>query len=444
MNRPIELFYIFFQGIAIFQAIIFAVIFFLTSKKDTLYYALFLLAISAYFFINAAFTFFGIPEEQVWGSQWYSYINTPVIITANILYLLFHQAFFADLTHNPVVKKAFRVALILMILLVVMFSFLSQTFIGNQVIYYSAKTVTIIPAIIVVYYLLNEKPPFYKWIVTGLLSVIAGTALTAWMDYRFSEGLGSSIFETTYPFFFVKLGLLGEMICYLIARLKKWIYQEKELAVEKIESQLAVEKLRNKISGELHDDIGSTLSGIAMYSHMADDLLQKNEFGKLKDSIGIIHRSSNEVVQKLGDLVWAINPEKDSMESMLEKIRQYGFEMCNAKNILFEYNSYEGTGINHFTMDKRQHIFLFLKEAINNAVKHSNAKNISFQIVFEKQQLIFSVNDNGTGFISESTYEGNGLKSMQHRAEAAEGVLSITSLPGKGTNIGLVIQAVVS
>ena len=82
-SRAIEIFYLFFQGILLFQALAFLVIYFINYKKDILYYSFFLIAMGAYFFINAPFTFFGIPEEVVWDSQWYDYMNTPVIILAN-------------------------------------------------------------------------------------------------------------------------------------------------------------------------------------------------------------------------------------------------------------------------------------------------------------------------------------------------------------------------
>ena len=134
-----------------------------------------------------------------------------------------------------------------------------------------------------------------------------------------------------YPLIFMRIGILADMFFYQIALLKKWHNQEKQLAVEKLESQLEVEKIRNKISGELHDDIGSTLSGIAMYSHMTDGLLQSNEYGKAKDAVAVIQKSATEIVDKLGDLVWAINSGNHSFAAMLEKLHHYGEEMCNAK-----------------------------------------------------------------------------------------------------------------
>ncbi len=92
-DKAIEIFYLLFQGVLVFQVLMFAVLYFITGKKDILYYSLFLFFASTYFFVNVPYTFFGIPEEVVWASKWYDYVNTPLIIVENLFYLLFLKAF---------------------------------------------------------------------------------------------------------------------------------------------------------------------------------------------------------------------------------------------------------------------------------------------------------------------------------------------------------------
>ena len=93
-NRTIEIFYLLFQGALVFQVLFFGVLYFITGKKDILYYSLFLFFAAVYFFVNAPYTFFGIPEETIWASAWYDHVNTPLIIVENLFYLLFLKAFF--------------------------------------------------------------------------------------------------------------------------------------------------------------------------------------------------------------------------------------------------------------------------------------------------------------------------------------------------------------
>jgi len=148
-----------------------------------------------------------------------------------------------------------------------------------------------------------------------LLCTIAGTCITVFMIVLRNNGV-HHLFTDGYPLFFIRLGILGDMIFYLAAILKKWHFQEKQLTVEKLESQLAVEKMRNKISSELHDDFGSTLSGINMYTYLASDLLQSGKYEQVKQSVDIIQKSADEMSHYLSDLVWAISPEQDSLQKL--------------------------------------------------------------------------------------------------------------------------------
>jgi signal transduction histidine kinase len=230
------------------------------------------------------------------------------------------------------------------------------------------------------------------------------------------------------------------MFFYQLALLEKWHYQEKQLAVEKLHSQLEVEKLRNKISAELHDDIGSTLSGISMYSHMADGLLQNSDYSKAKDAVSVIQKSANDIVHRLGDLVWAINPEKDSMAIMLERIEKYGIEMCDAKDMKFQCIVNLAGAFDEPGMEVRQHLLMLVKEAINNAVKYSEATVVKFEATVIEGILQVSVSDNGNGFDTSNTVSGNGLGNMAKRAQAIGAALFIESTKAVGTTVKLKIK----
>ena len=97
-NQFIEVFYLFFQGILVFQIITFGFIYVMTKRRDTLFYALFLFFAAVYFFVNAPYTFFGISEDVVWNSAWYDFINTPLVILENLCYILFLKSFYQDIS----------------------------------------------------------------------------------------------------------------------------------------------------------------------------------------------------------------------------------------------------------------------------------------------------------------------------------------------------------
>jgi signal transduction histidine kinase len=283
---------------------------------------------------------------------------------------------------------------------------------------------------------LKRKLPFSSLVAKGLLCTITGTFITVSLivlrNYQVHH-----LFTDGYPLLFIRLGILGDMVFYQAAIFKKWHYQEKQLAVEKVKSELAVEQLRNKISSELHDDFGSTLSGISMYSYMTSDLLKCGEYEKATQSLGIIQKSANQMVSSLSDLVWTINPKQDSFEVLLDKLEEYGREICAAKNIAFNMLYNDNVFKNLLSMEVRHQIYLFAKEAINNAVKYSGASAIEMLIKEADGELVFSVNDNGIGFDPVLARSGNGLANMQKRADEIGALLILRSNESLGTHVSM-------
>jgi signal transduction histidine kinase len=435
-SRTLEVFYLLFQGVLVFQVLVFGGLYFFTGKKDLLYYSLFLFFAAAYFFINAPYTFFGIPEDTVWNSAWYDFANTPVIVIENLFYLLFLQSFFTDITRDIIVKRVLRFTLWMIPFILLLFVLLTVLQMDKQFIFYTVKLMSVIPAVIVAYIVLTRRPPFAILVANGLLCTIAGTCITVFMIILRNKGV-HHLFTDGYPLFFIRLGILGDMIFYLAAILKKWHFQEKQLIVEKLESQLAVEKMRNKISSELHDDFGSTLSGINMYTYMVNDLLQSGKYEQVKQSVDIIQKSADEMSHYLSDLVWAINPEQDGLQKLIERLEEYATTMGNAKHMQTRVNVPANTDKLIIPVETRRNIYLFCKEAINNAVKYSNATVLDLDIKLNNDLLEILIADNGSGFDIEKIKKGNGLVNMQKRADEIGAKLVFQSKINEGALVSL-------
>ena len=439
-NKAIEIFYLFFQGILVFQVLVFMVLFFITLKKDMLYYSLFLFFAAAYFFINAPYTFFGIPEEAVFKSSWYDHVNIPVIITENLFYLLFLKTFFKELTPDKKVTRILNFTLFFIPFLVSMFIILSIAGVNKQSVFYTVKLISVLPALAVTYVILKRRLPFALLVANGLTCTIAGTCITVIMIALGNNGI-ENLFTTAYPLLFIRLGLLGDMIFYLAAILKKWHYQENQLTIERLQSQLLVEKLRNKISGELHDDLGGNLSGISMYSYMLDEQISSGKYAQAKESLNIIRRSVNEVNQSLRELVWTIDPGKDTIRQLFEKLGEYASEIAAAKSIQVKTSMPENISTDQMDVEHRRNIYLLCKEAINNAVKYSEADLITFIAEENEQGLKIIISDNGKGFDIRTIQKGNGINNMEQRALSLNASLSLQSVPNKGTKIILIINS---
>jgi len=196
--------------------------------------------------------------------------------------------------------------------------------------------------------------------------------------------------------------------------------------------QLKLQTLRNKIASDLHDDVGSTLSSISIFSQMAQQ--QSKEVIPLLETI---EESSKKMLDAMADIVWTINPENDQFEKIILRMRSFAFELLGAKKIDFEFLAGDDVAKLKLPMDVRKNLYLIFKEATNNMVKYAEADKAMFTIKGEKNNLTMLIRDNGKGFDTNQSAKGNGLKNMKKRAEEIKGQLTIDSLPGNGTTIQL-------
>jgi signal transduction histidine kinase len=192
--------------------------------------------------------------------------------------------------------------------------------------------------------------------------------------------------------------------------------------------------MRAKISQDLHDEVGATLSGVTLMSELANEKLKANKSEESKMLMERITGESKDMAEKMNDIVWAINPMNDSMEKVLNKIFNYGNNLCGSKNIKFHFSK-QDIKDETLNMQMRSNIYLISKEAINNAVKYSGAANISFELSGRKKSYLLKIKDDGKGFDTTTDYSGNGLQNMKARATEIDGRLQIESDINKGTEV---------
>jgi signal transduction histidine kinase len=206
---------------------------------------------------------------------------------------------------------------------------------------------------------------------------------------------------------------------------------------KKLQSQQAVLKERLRISSELHDEVGATLSGIAMYSHLTKEQMKAGQTAEIEKSLHVMQQSSTQMVDKLSDIVWLINPEQDSLQKLITRLEEYATDMAAIKNMQVKI-SVPGkiTEIN-LPVESRRNIYLFCKEAINNAVKYSNATLLELTVKEVEGILEFSVSDNGKGFGAVMVKRGNGLENMQKRADEIGAKLVLQSKENEGASVSL-------
>jgi ligand-binding sensor domain-containing protein len=195
--------------------------------------------------------------------------------------------------------------------------------------------------------------------------------------------------------------------------------------------------IRSKISHDLHDEVGATLSGIAMYSHLSREQIKSGKIADVERSLSIIQKSAGDMIRKLSDIVWVVNPQHDSLEKLLQKLEEYGTVTAITKNIKMIINAEPGISELKLSMESRHNVYLIFKEAINNAIKYSGATVINLGVNSIDRSVEIYLKDNGRGFDEAGVKKGNGLENMYKRAEEIGATLKVHSIADEGTLVWL-------
>jgi signal transduction histidine kinase len=197
--------------------------------------------------------------------------------------------------------------------------------------------------------------------------------------------------------------------------------------------RMRVQDIRQRIAADLHDEVGANLSSITFFVELLRKKLGKSEI-EVNPLLEKISRNSRESASLISDTIWALNPEYDTFEKLIEKMKSFAAEFLAARDIALAFDPVPDYKF-ELSIDQRRDMFLIFKEAINNAAKHSSASLVSVSVKEEAGTLEIAVQDDGVGFDTAQTYEGNGLKNYNHRARGGETAVEIYSKPGNGTAI---------
>ncbi len=200
----------------------------------------------------------------------------------------------------------------------------------------------------------------------------------------------------------------------------------------RLQQVLRLQNIRNRIAADLHDDIGSTLNSISVYSEVA----KKDKAGKTQ-ALEMIGESSRKVIDSMSDIVWTINPDNDSFERIILRMRSLSYNLLRVRQIDFSFRADENLNDLKLSLEERRNFYLIFKEALNNLVKYSNAKRASVLLSKNASRITLQIRDDGIGFDTKKKYNGNGLINMQKRSKEINAELHIESGEGIGTSIQL-------
>lgn len=201
-----------------------------------------------------------------------------------------------------------------------------------------------------------------------------------------------------------------------------------------------VVRVRERIARDLHDEIGSTLSSVSLFSSVA----QKKAAGKAPEAselLGRITDSTTQVLEAMNDIVWAVNADNDDMASVIKRMHAFAVSVTEARGCNLHLHADEELKTWRLEMTQRKNLYLIFKEAVNNAMKYSGCKNLRVELMRDKSAVVLRVVDDGSGFDPHngngSVGGGNGLGNMRNRAAEIPGTLTVTSALEEGTTVEL-------
>ncbi len=203
----------------------------------------------------------------------------------------------------------------------------------------------------------------------------------------------------------------------------------------RLKQKIQLLEMRNRFSQDLHDEIGSSMSGINLLSQMAVEKLQNNKPAEASEYLLKVKNYSGDVIEKLSDMVWVFNPQNDSLEKLVQRLKSFSISIASSKGIKIQFIIDKESEEKNLSIRQRKAIYLISKEAINNAFKYANCNNINYSIHVSGSNCQLQIQDDGKGFVPAETNDGNGLKNIRARAAEIGAKFSIQSREHKGTII---------
>ena len=256
---------------------------------------------------------------------------------------------------------------------------------------------------------------------------------------------GASLKFEMLPYFWQTtwFHVLGGVATVLVASAVVWFDTRRRMRrkLERAERQRDIERERSRIAKDIHDDLGASLTLIAMLSQSYRGEMQLPEF--ITKNFDRIFANARKLTSAMDEIVWAVNPRHDRLDSLANYLSRFAYEYLSVAEIRFRLNFPLDLPTQPVAAEVRHNLFLAFKEALHNIVKHAAANEVRVELRLDAAQLTLQVADDGSGFGTGTPAGritcGNGLANMQQRLEEIGGVCEIQSEPGRGTTVTFIV-----
>jgi signal transduction histidine kinase len=409
----------------------------LTRKKEFIYNCCYAICMFILIFLNT----YTVRRSGLFAGFFMGYLAFALLIIGTVFYIAFTRKFLDTKTNYTLLNKIFNYEEIGLLVLLTGYSFIYfftdyfrlQAFVEN-----GTKIIVLGIGILYIAIGLKQKNKLINYLAWGnailIFFAIISFTLILWPVTR------KGIFTT--PMLYYEIGIVCELIFFLlgltyknrIELIEKIKEQEAlKLTAEKhiFESRLAIlnaqQEERNRISADMHDDLGAGVTAIRLFSELAKSRLGKDTVPEIEK----ISSSANELLNNMNAIIWTMNSSNDSFGNMVAYIRSYAIEYLENTGIKCRIEITTELPEIAVKGDIRRNVFLVVKEALNNVLKHSKATEVSLTLKKEDNGMSLLIHDNGTGIDFDNLRRfGNGLKNMKQRMVKSGIIFSIENKNG--------------
>ncbi len=260
----------------------------------------------------------------------------------------------------------------------------------------------------------------YRFCVRAVLPAGGASATPATFAFRIARPAWRQ------PWFLALVALAAAAIAYALHK-------------SRVRRILALESIRTQIATDIHDDMGSGLSQIAILAEVA----KREPGGRAQGHMEEVARLARVLRDSMSDIVWAVDPRRDRFGDLVQRMRQAAFNLLEAEGLRVEFRAPSDAALEGLDLapDRRRHLLLVLKESLSNVARHARASEVGIEVRVEGGRLHLSIRDDGRGFDPAAATSGHGLASLRQRAAKLAGTIRIDSRPGGGTRIDLEVPA---
>ncbi|MBI5857028.1 MAG: hypothetical protein HZB42_05185 [Sphingobacteriales bacterium] len=436
-----------FCGLLLMMVLFSLANFFQGANRDFLYYSGYAFFLGGMLLTKALFDF-RLDTVSFFFESYLDYIMQCIGI---IFYMIFMQRFLDTKGRHPFLYRFYNIGIGLLVVSMMVYSwfhFFSNNFSAEYLTENATKILLLLMvAIFLVYSLRNWKNKLMRYLFWGnlflfIFSVIS--LVTVILDDLFSHLPG--IFNSAL--FYYEAGLFLELVFFLaglnyknrrniIEQIRERESLKAQNKMQEYEKEIAVYKAqqeeRERISADMHDELGSGMTAIRLMSEIARNKMKENTPVEIEK----ISASANDVLNKMNAIIWSMNSGNDTLDSLVSYIRAYSLGYFDNTPVECKVNSPQQIPASELSGDKRRNVFLCVKETLNNTLKHSNASLVSIDIVVN-HSLIIIIEDNGRGIDMQQLRQfGNGLKNIAKRMESIGGTYTIENKNGTLTTLTL-------